>query len=178
MRYHNVVVMSRIWLMFFFIRKKPVKCPILALNLSKQNTGTTTFSPPPCLSQRRIQKNQKWYTDTKVNELFRAPARMSVIKLLLAGNTISFCGLNKLFAIAGSSPGILKIRFVYLFPDRNFPRNSPTPTRNIWNGLVFLFPDRSFPGLFPFPAWNYLGSLDISKQEKLQAPGIEPLTFW
>jgi hypothetical protein len=48
------------------------------------------------------------YTDTKVNGLFQAPARMSVIKLLLAGNTISFCGLNKLFAIAGSSPGIFE----------------------------------------------------------------------
>jgi hypothetical protein len=48
------------------------------------------------------------YTDTKMNGLFRAPARMSVIKLLLAGNTISFCGLNKLFAIARSSPGIFE----------------------------------------------------------------------
>ncbi len=46
------------------------------------------------------------YTDTKVNGLFLAPARMSVIKLILARNTISFCGLNKLFAIARSSPGI------------------------------------------------------------------------
>jgi hypothetical protein len=35
------------------------------------------------------------YTDTKMNVLFRAGARMSVIKLFLARNTIPFCGLNK-----------------------------------------------------------------------------------
>jgi hypothetical protein len=48
------------------------------------------------------------YTDTKLNGLFRAPARVSVIKLFLARNTISFCGLKKLSAIARSSPGIFE----------------------------------------------------------------------
>ncbi len=48
------------------------------------------------------------YTDTKVNGLFRAPARVSVIKLFLARNTISFYGLNKIFAIARSSSGIFE----------------------------------------------------------------------
>jgi hypothetical protein len=48
------------------------------------------------------------HTDTKLKGLFRAPARMSVIKLFLARNTISFCGLKKLFAIARSSPGIFE----------------------------------------------------------------------
>jgi hypothetical protein len=56
------------------------------------------------------------YTDTKVNGLFRAPARMSVIKLFLAWNTISFCGLNKLFAIAWSSPGIFEILYCVPVP--------------------------------------------------------------
>jgi hypothetical protein len=36
------------------------------------------------------------YTDTKLTALFLAGARMSVIKLILARNTISCCGLNKL----------------------------------------------------------------------------------
>jgi hypothetical protein len=76
-----------------------------------------------------------------------------VIKLFLARNTISFCGLNNIFSLTWSSPGILE------------------------NGSAHLFPDRSFPGLFPFPARNYLGILGISKQEKLPAQGIEPQNF-
>jgi hypothetical protein len=38
---------------------------------------------------------EQYHTDTKLNVLFRAGARMSVIKLFLARNTIPFCGLNK-----------------------------------------------------------------------------------
>jgi hypothetical protein len=55
-------------------------------------------------------------TVTKVNGLFRAPARVSVIKLFLARNTISFCGLNKLFATARSSSGIFENLFCVPVP--------------------------------------------------------------
>jgi hypothetical protein len=116
-----------------------------------------------------------------VSGLFRAPARMSVIKLILARNTISFCGLNKLFAIARSSPGIFVNLDCLPVPrplfSQKFPYPNPEYSRIFENGLVFLFLDRSFRGMFPFPAWNYLRSLEISKHEKLPAPGLEPLTF-
>ncbi len=108
------------------------------------------------------------YTVTKVNRLFRASARMSVIKLFLARKMIYFCGLNKTVCQPGVLQGFLKTRLVYLFPCWNFPRNSTSPARNILKllGVQYLFPDRTFPGMFSFPAWNYPGLSGISKQEK------------
>ncbi len=100
----------------------------------------------------------KRYTDTKLNGLFRAPARVSVIKLVLARNTISFCGLNKLFAIARSSPGIFENLYCVPVPrpwfSQKFPYPDPEYSGIFENDIVFLFPDRNFLELFPFPAWN------------------------
>jgi hypothetical protein len=49
------------------------------------------------------------YTVTKLNGLFRAPARMSVIKLFLARNMSYLCGLNKTLCQPGVLQEFLKI---------------------------------------------------------------------
>jgi hypothetical protein len=54
-----------------------------------------------CLSDVSLQR----YTDTKLTALFRAGARMSVIKLILARNMISCCGLNKTHRYPGRLQG-------------------------------------------------------------------------
>ncbi len=89
---------------------------------------------------------------TKVNGLFRAPARMSEIKLFLARNMIYFCGLNKTLGQPRVLQGFLKTRLLYLFPGRNFPRNFTSPARNIQQKLVVLVPRPEFFGNIPFPS--------------------------
>jgi hypothetical protein len=98
------------------------------------------------------------YTDTKMNGLFRAPARMSVIKLLLARNTISFCGLNKLFAIAGSSPGIFENSLCAPVPKPKFSKKFPYPNPEYLKWFSVLVPRRAFSGIVPFP------SLELSRK--------------
>ena len=105
------------------------------------------------------------YTDTKMNVLFRAGARMSVIKLFLARNTIPFCSLNKTRRQPGILQGFLSTNLVYLFADRTFPGCSLTPARNSPGILeirwVYQFPAGTFPGCSLTPARNAPGSFVI-----------------
>ena len=102
------------------------------------------------------------YTDTKMNGLFRAPARVSVIKLFLARNMIPFCRLNKTRCQPGTLQGFLSINLMYLFPDRTFPGCSLTSARKSPGILeirpVYLFPAGTFPGFSLTPARNAPGS--------------------
>jgi hypothetical protein len=96
-------------------------------------------------------------TDTKMNGQFRAPAWMSVIKLLLAGNTISFCGLNKLFAIAGSSPGIFENSLCVPVSKPSFSKKLPYPNPEYLKWFSVLVPRPEFFGIVPFPSLELSG---------------------
>ncbi len=120
------------------------------------NNDTHYFSKPgqwPTIGDNNSRRKHRLYTLwRKWTVSSKLPARMSVIKLFLARNMIFFCGLNKILCQPGVLQGFLRTRLMYLFPGRNFPRNSTSPARNLKKSYMYLFPDRSFPGIFPFPA--------------------------
>jgi hypothetical protein len=96
------------------------------------------------------------YTVTKLNGLFRAPARMSVIKLILARKMIYFCGLNKTHGQPGVLQGFLKTRLLHLFPGRKFPKKFYFPSLEYSKKLVVLVPRPEFSGNIPFPSIEVL----------------------
>jgi hypothetical protein len=119
------------------------------------------------------------YTVTKVNGLFRAPARMSVIKLFLARNMIYFCGLNKTLCQPGALEGFFKTRLVYLFPCMEFSKKFYFPSPEYSKTIrctcsqtgVFRGCSLSQPGITPdFRA--------LLSKKILPAAGFDPPTFW
>ncbi len=85
-----------------------------------------------------------------LTSLFRAGARMSVIKLILAWNTISCCGLNETHRYPWRLQGFLSVNLVFLVAYRTFPGCSLTPDW-IFPGFfefrcAYLFPARTCPG--------------------------------
>lgn len=85
------------------------------------------------------------------------PARMSVINLFLARNTVSFnvrvyMGSIKHLCYPGLLKGFLKILSVDLLLDQNCSRNSTSPALNLWKSFGGPVPRPEFSGAVPFPS--------------------------
>ncbi len=88
-------------------------------------------------------------TATKGNAFFLLPARMSVIKLILARNGILLLGRNNYLTPARHSPRIFVNLLVYLSSSpevsKIFPFLSSDSSKIFGNVFMYMFPARNYP---------------------------------